>query len=328
MPNIWKRRNDTDMPVPASESDSGLILETRALSEFKWTGYQFISLIGRAQSRVYRVKSLKYDKIFAAKVLAENPGDASGEYSASIELDAMRALMHPNIICCYDAFSDGRRSVLIIEHCSGGSLEELIHEEGEGSGLGTSVALSVASQLIDALAFMHEHGWAHRDVKPSNVLFADSMRRTLRLIDFGHATRKRLSRGPAGTPGFRPPEMFAGGEYDPQAADVFALGVTLRRVVQGPPWVAEPVGENFTQMRTLEPVVRCQHEGLALAIRRMLAPADSRATMAELRQLPLSKGPEIRRRRSLRAGAPAGSRKSLPVGTIYSDGNPLVPDFA
>jgi serine/threonine protein kinase len=90
---------------------------------------------------------------------------------------------------------------------------------------------SVAKQLFEAVDFMHQHGVAHLDLKPQNVLIPVDGGR-LSLIDFNRSVRVNgvgtTFRGIVGTPGYMAPEVAAGeGRYSAIRADLWSCGKTL-----------------------------------------------------------------------------------------------------
>lgn len=109
--------------------------------------------------------------------------------------------------------------------------------------------LDYFSQLIDAVEYMHSIGIAHRDIKLENVMI-DKSTKCLKLIDFGEAcVYKRnvcesdrminiRASGICGTVPYIPPEEFTELDYDPQKADIWALGVILYGIVYNSfPWM-------------------------------------------------------------------------------------------
>ena len=98
-------------------------------------------------------------------------------------------------------------------------------------------ARGVFTQLVAAVACLHEQGYAHRDIKLENALVTANGE--LKLIDFGMLTHTRTVPGPSelGTPSYLAPELRSPGQLDLFAADVFSLGVTLYIMVAGAmPW--------------------------------------------------------------------------------------------
>ena len=88
--------------------------------------------------------------------------------------------------------------------------------------------LQIGIQLCSALSHLHQKGWLHRDVKPSNLMFEQESE--LLLIDFGtviaHSQTNSPSTGLVGTPRYAAPEQLSGSTLSP-ACDQFSLGATL-----------------------------------------------------------------------------------------------------
>ncbi|KAK4046747.1 hypothetical protein OIV83_005852 [Microbotryomycetes sp. JL201] len=108
--------------------------------------------------------------------------------------------------------------------------ETFVPSSGESEGY-ELVAHSIAHQLLQAVAYIHDNDVAHRDINPSNVVMSSYGR--VVLIDFGIAI-KNGDETPGemhfqvGTQPYRAPELiFASKQYDAQAIDVWALGATL-----------------------------------------------------------------------------------------------------
>ena len=107
--------------------------------------------------------------------------------------------------------------------------------------------LEVAAQILDGLAHAHRHGIVHRDVKPTNVLVADTAEISVKLLDFGLAQFAEAETLTAagdvpGTLAYISPERLAGEEAS-FAADVWAVGVVLWEALAGyhPFWASSPI---------------------------------------------------------------------------------------
>lgn len=98
------------------------------------------------------------------------------------EIDIMRKLQHKHIIALYDVFEDSERIYLILELVTGGELFDQIVSRGVYS---ERDAANVISQILEAVAYMHQNGIAHRDLKPENLLCGGPDGRQIKVTDFG-----------------------------------------------------------------------------------------------------------------------------------------------
>ena len=220
----------------------------RTLSEH---GYTLGSPIGSgAYSTCYMAYSTKYKQSFVCKIMSlVDDGRGKKEKIArsfNDEVNCLVQLIHPNVIKVYDYFSTPESLVLILEHCSRGSLDSLIKNN---EMLQSTELLQFCKQFISALKYCHENSLAHHDIKPSNI-FIDEFGR-YKLADFGLA--QILSQGEksssfTGSLGFMAPEIFKKKEYDPYKADIWSFGVTLYQLTTGNlPFVSM----NFRELKSL-----------------------------------------------------------------------------
>jgi serine/threonine protein kinase len=186
-------------------------------------------------SSVYRARQTQLDRTVAVKVLTVSDEDARRRFDR--ERRAMgRLSRHPGILTIYESgFTADGRPFLLLPFVDGGSLQDLL--DGRGP-LPWEDAVDLAQDIAETLAFAHEHGVIHADLKPANVLL-DPDGEPL-VADFGIArlTDAAVSQTVAGfTPNFAAPEMLRGQKVS-AAVDVYGLGALLFALVDGsPPYV-------------------------------------------------------------------------------------------
>jgi eukaryotic-like serine/threonine-protein kinase len=196
--------------------------------------YELEELVGSGgMSSVYKARDRLLERHVALKVLHEHYG-SDGEYVERFrrEARAVAQLAHPNIVTVIDRGEDGGRQFIVFELVDGQNLKDLLEREGP---LPVRQALELAIGVARALAFAHEHGIVHRDVKPQNVLLNGDGR--AKVTDFGIARSLDVAgvtqAGTVlGTSNYIAPEQASGREVEP-ATDVYSLGVVLFELLTG-----------------------------------------------------------------------------------------------
>jgi hypothetical protein len=141
---------------------------------------------------------------------------------------------HPDIISVFDIAEGPGVFYIISQYAAGGDLRRLLATHDAG-GLPIEQSLHVGLQVARALAFAHERGVVHQDVKPGNV-FLDERGNAL-LGDLGLALilgRPKVSADEeiAGTPGYMAPELSQGAK-PAAASDLYSLGCLLYELATG-----------------------------------------------------------------------------------------------
>ena len=181
------------------------------------------SLGAGAMGTVYRAEDLRAGREVALKLLKATGEAQRARFQREGEITA--GLVHPNVVRVFSSGVSGQVPWLAYELVPGARPLDVAF-----AGLELRERVALLAEVADALAYAHERGVVHRDVKPENVLVDLSGR--ARLSDFGLAKAldtERLTKTGAllGTPAFMAPEQISGDASAGAPADVWALGVIL-----------------------------------------------------------------------------------------------------
>lgn len=138
-------------------------------------------------------------------------------------------LAHPNLTRLVDFVIDGDKYYIIMEYIEGDTLDHLINSRSRP--LSAHQVIRIFNQILSTIAYLHQHGVLHLDIKPNNIMIKPNG--TIKVIDMGisiHLREKEIKA--AGTPPFMSPEQQDGANLG-YYTDIFSLGVTLFNVVTG-----------------------------------------------------------------------------------------------
>ena len=180
------------------------------------------------------------------------------------EVGLLRDMRHPHIVHTFGGMTGGEkapgktahRRFYAMEYLTGGTLQDLLDRHGR---LTPEAVVRYARQMCAALAFAHDRGVIHRDLKPGNFLLADDG--TLKLADFGLAAVREGNKITAegrtmGTFRYMAPEQIRGRPPACPQTDLYALGVVLFELLTGePPFSGETPAETL-QMHLKKPAPR------------------------------------------------------------------------
>jgi len=195
--------------------------------------YELEQLIGSGgMSSVFRARDRFLDRTVALKILHEHrTADPDAVERFRREARAVAQLSHPNIVTVIDRGESGGREFIVFEHVEGEDLKRLVERVGP---LPVRRALEIAIEAGRGLAFAHEHGLVHRDVKPQNLLLVDGR---VKVTDFGIARAVEgegitLTGTVLGTSDYISPEQASGEPADPRS-DVYSLGAVFYELLTG-----------------------------------------------------------------------------------------------
>lgn len=211
------------MPAPTDPESGAVLVAGR---------YELLTLLGRGgMADVYRARDRVLSRDVAVKMLRETSTEGSDRARFVAEGRILASLSHAGLVTILDAGAEPEPFV-VMELVEGPTLAQVI---ARGPLPLEQVAL-IATQVGEALAYVHDRGVVHRDVKPGNVLLGPGRR--VRLADFGIArlvgdTARHTRTGQAiGTAAFLAPEQITGREVT-GAADVYSLGLVLLEALTG-----------------------------------------------------------------------------------------------
>ncbi len=219
--------------------------------------YEILSELGKgAMGVVYRARDPMLDRTVAIKTInmALDPGEMA-DYEARFNQEAKAAggLNHPNIVTVHDIGKSGNMAYMAMEFLEGRELRELLTS---GAPLAPARAVEIAAQVAEGLAYAHQHGVVHRDVKPANIMILTNG--MAKITDFGIARMRlaevRTQTGVVlGSPRYMSPEQVAGKRAAPRS-DIFSLGVILYEMLTGkPPFTGDDVTAIMFQILNLVP---------------------------------------------------------------------------
>jgi hypothetical protein len=197
--------------------------------------YEITAELGRgASGTVYRAADRVLERDVALKELNVTVTDDDSRTRFRREAQILARLNHPHIVQVFDLLEHGARVWIAMELVDGGDLASLLARRGR---LGPEETVRMGERMAKALAFAHEKGVVHRDVKPLNVLLVDEQ--TPKITDFGLA---RLSEGTVhtvegmvlGSPRYMSPEQAEGRRAD-ERSDIYSFGIVVYHMLAGQP---------------------------------------------------------------------------------------------
>ena len=192
--------------------------------------YQIVERIGEGVADfVYKAYQPSLDRHVAIKVLkpefAADPAVVEGFRRAML---AAARLSHPNILRIHDMQASEGLQYIVMDYADGGSLQAKL----AAGPLSPAAAAELGAAVADALAYAHDHGLIHGDLRPSNILL-DAAGHPL-VADFGlaHALSAVRPQVQVSLPEYMAPEQAQSLPAD-QRTDIYALGLILYQAVTG-----------------------------------------------------------------------------------------------
>jgi len=148
------------------------------------------------------------------------------------ELMSLKVLRHSNIVRLKEMVLENKKLHFIFEFCDGDLYKEI------KKGLKPQQISMFTRQMLQAMSYMHKHGYFHRDMKPENVLIFNGQ---IKIADFGLAREVR-SRPPyteyVSTRWYRAPELLLRSPTYNSPVDVWAIGAIIVEMFTSAPLFA------------------------------------------------------------------------------------------
>jgi len=218
--------------------------------------YYIEDVIGQGGfGHVYRARERLTGEVVAIKELTTGLENREIVQRFVQEARATLRLTHPYIARTYGIFHDRGTYYLTMEYLPGGSLADRLRR----GPLPVRDAVRIATNVCKALAYAHDKGVVHCDIKPANVLFDKDGE--VRLADFGiaHVSEQMMTRKlftatgmMMGTVRYMAPEQLEGVRDDPRV-DIYAMGAMLYEMLAGRPYLDfETEGTPAAQVRNIQ----------------------------------------------------------------------------
>ena len=234
---------------PAAERFARLVLDEDGASLPETLGgrYRIERELGRGgMARVYLARDAKHARAVAVKVIRPDLAASLGRERFLREIAIAARLRHPNIVPLYDSGDADGLLYFVMPYEDGPSLRQRLTS---GAPMTVAECVSALRDVARALAYAHDHGVVHRDVKPDNVMMSGGAAvvtdfgiakaiaaSVTQLDDAGSGSSEITQLGSAlGTPTYMAPEQAVGDPATDHRADIYAFGCLAYELFAGHP---------------------------------------------------------------------------------------------
>jgi serine/threonine-protein kinase len=225
------------IPLETRFAEPSLRESARLVAAATHLRYDLMREIGRGgMSRVYLARDREAGCPVAIKLLLQSPGTTVADRERfRREAWIATRLLHPHIVPCHEFVSRHGLALAVMRYVPGASLADVL---AQGRRFSVNEVVALLAPIADALAYAHQSGVIHRDVKPANILLHAEDSSPF-LTDFGIATLRTSEQSrseaakPFGTPEFMSPEQAAGVWDADHRSDVYSLGLVAYLLLTG-----------------------------------------------------------------------------------------------
>ena len=206
--------------------------DVKVNAEDKIGGYRYVRTLLQGQnSTVMEVVQDNTGKRFAMKQLLPSKGQVAADRKAfEFEAKLGQELRHPNVVRVYEYVKDKYQPYFVMDYFPSTHMRLILNKKDLWEQARPRLH-RIIEQAASALAYMHDKGWTHRDVKPENIIVNKT--NEVRLIDY--ALAKKIPAGMSKMFAGKPPREGTHSYLSPEqitcqppaiTADVYSFGIT------------------------------------------------------------------------------------------------------
>ena len=211
------------------------------------------SLLIEGKNNYYEVINSENNEKYACKIIPKKSLQTEMQKTKLInEMKIHRSMKHPNIISLKHYFEDSENVYLLYEFFKNGTLDGLLRRRKRLSELEVQFYIN---QLVEALKYLHEKKYIHRNLKLSKCLLSDKLE--LKLTGFNFTTRlisdDERKYDFCGTPNYIAPEILDNKIGQSYEVDIWALGIMIYTLIIGEaPFQSKDVKITYEKISKIE----------------------------------------------------------------------------
>ena len=247
----------TDKTVNTNEDSSAFFVDPFEGISNKFSNIS--ELYAGKHTRLLRAQ--RYGRWYALKTLnGEAASQAPYMQVLRKELEMLMQIQHPGVVQAVGLEQmEDLGPCIVMEYIEGETLQQILDSD---EGLTLQERRRIATELCEAVAYIHSLGIVHRDLKPENIMLTRNGRR-VKLIDFGLADTDQhaVLKQPSGTLKYMAPEQASQSVPDIRN-DIYSLGIILKQLNIGGVYKAvtdrclKPINERYDSMEELQDDIR------------------------------------------------------------------------